>query len=152
MNDSADGMNYHAAYLLGKVGRVRDSAYMYQSLAMAQAKRNSTKFNVSNLMLRAIVLLLSDCLKYAPGLDFSAVRKMVEDAYGLDCCFEESREDKFLEDIMHCIVIRDLDRFSDCLFYFSSLCEIDDLMLDSLEDIKDVMSQRAGTNEIKEQG
>ncbi len=58
----------------------------------------------------------------------------------------------FLEDILHCIVIRDLDRFSDCLFYFSSLCEFDDLMLDSLEDVKNVTSQRAGTKAIKEQG
>jgi hypothetical protein len=153
MNDSADDMNYHAAYLLGKVGRVRDSACMYQSLAMeGLGHRNLTKFNVSNLMLRATVLLLSDCLKHAPELDFSAVRKMVEDTYGLDCRFGESRENKFLGDIMHCIVIGDLDRFSDYLFYFSSLCEFDDLMLDTLEDIKNVTSQRAGTKAIKEQG
>ena len=152
MNDSADDMNYHAAYLIGKVGRVRDSACMYQSLAMAQANRNLTKFNVPNLMLRATVLLLSDCLKHTPELDFSAVRKMVEDAYGLDCRFGESREKKILDDIMLCIVVRDLDRFSDCLFYFSSVCEFDDLMLDSLEDIKNVTSQRSGTKTIKEQG
>jgi hypothetical protein len=152
MNDSADDMNYHAAYLLGKVGRVRDSANMYQGLAMAQANRNLTKFNVPDLMLRATVLMLSDCLKHAPKLDFSAVRKMAEDTYVLDCRFEESRENTFLGDIMHCTVNGDLDRFSDCLFYFSSLCEFDDLMLDSLEDAKNVTSQRAGTNAIKEQG
>ena len=50
------------------------------------------------------------------------------------------------------MVTGDVDRFPDCLFYFSSLCEFDDLMLDSLEDVKNVTSQRAGTKAIKEQG
>jgi hypothetical protein len=144
MYDNADHMSYCAAYLLGKVGQVRVSAYMYQSLAMVQASRNLTKFNVPNLMLRAAVLLLSDCLKHSAELDFSAVRKMVEDTYGIDCRFEESREHAFLGDILDSLVVGDLNRFSDCIFYFNSLCEFDDLMLDAFEVVKNVVAQRAG--------
>lgn len=144
MNDRADYMNDCAAYLLGKVGRVRMSAYMYQSLATVQAHRNLTKFNVPNLMLRAAVLLLSDCLKHSSELDFSAVRKMVEDTYGIDCRFEESREHAFLGDILHSLVVGDLNMFSDCMFYFNSISEFDDLMLDAFEVVKNAVEQRAG--------
>ncbi len=45
--------------------------------------------------------------------------------------------------IQACTVIGDLDSFSDCLFYFCSICEFDKLMLDSLEDVKNVTSQRS---------
>ena len=50
------------------------------------------------------------------------------------------------------MVTGDVDRFPDCLFYFSSLCEFDDLMLDSVEDVKNVTSQRAGMKAAEERG
>ena len=143
MNDSADRTLDRTAYLLGKVGRVRDSAYSYQHHAICQANQNVKKFNIPRIMLRAGVLLLSDCLHQSPELDFSEIRQMMEEIYVLDCRFEESREHAFLVDMMQCIVRGDIDKFADCLFWFNSLAEFDDLMLDALEGIKNAVVERA---------
>ena len=97
-------------------------------------------------MIHAGLLLLSDCLeqqKLSSELDFLDVRDLLEEMYELDCRFEESREHKFLVDIMHCIVNKDLDKFADCLFWYNSIREFDDIVIDALEKIKNVIVEQA---------
>jgi tetratricopeptide (TPR) repeat protein len=144
MSDNADEMCHRAAYLLGKVGgQIRESADLYLSLAISQANQSLKKFNVPSIMLRATVLLLSDCLKESSTeVDLSPVRKLIDDAYEIDCRFVESREDAFINDMMQCVLSGDLDRFSDCIFYFNSVCELDDLLLDALDVVKHAVMQR----------
>ena len=109
MYDSADRTLDRTAYMLAKAGRIRDSAYYtYFSLAKCQAKQNLKKFNVPQTMIRAGLLLLSDCLEQQKlssesELDFLDVRDLLEEMYELDCRFEESREHKFLVEL--CIVL-----------------------------------------------
>ena len=144
MHDSADRTLDFTAYLLGKSGRVRDSAYAYQSNAIGQVKQSMKKFNVPRIMLRAGVLLLSDCLKQSPDLDFSEIRTMVEEIYSLDCRrFEDSGEHSFLVDMMQCVVHEDLDKFADCIYSFNKISELDDLLLDALDEVKKVVVERA---------
>ena len=146
MYDSADRTLDRTAYMLAKSGRIRDSAYTYFSLAKCQAKQNLKKFNVPQTMIRAGLLLLSDCLeqqKLSAELDFLDVRDLLQEMYELDCRFEESREHKFLVDIMHCIVNKDLDKFADCLFWYNSVCEFDEIVLDALEKIKNIIVKQA---------
>ena len=143
MHDSADRTLDCTAYLLGKAGRVRDSAYAYQSNAISQAKQNLKKFNVPSIMLRAGVLLLADRLQQSPDPDFSEIRQMMEEIYSLDCRFEEPREHLFLADMMQCVVHGDVDKFADCLYSFNKITEFDDLMLDALEVVKKVIAERA---------
>ena len=92
--DKADRTLDRTAYLLGKVGRIRDAAYAYQSYAIDQASQDLKKFNVPQIMPRAGVLLLSDIVKQttADELDFSELRQMCDEIYELDCRLEESRE------------------------------------------------------------
>ncbi|KAL7537641.1 hypothetical protein ACHAWF_005863 [Thalassiosira exigua] len=142
-HDSADRTKDRAAYFLGKVGRVQDAAFSYQRHATHQARQNTKKFNVPHVSLRAGVLLLSDCLRRSPELDYSEMRKMMEETYLLDCRFEESREHAFLVDLMQCVAHRDLDKFADALFSFDSLSEFDDLMLEALEGIKNAIVDRS---------
>jgi len=147
MNDSADQTYDRIAYLLGKEGRVRESAFRYYRNAINQSNQDLKKFNVPQAMLRAGLLLLSDCLRQSSSeLDFSEVREMVEHMYAMDCRFEESREHAFLSDIMECSIQGDQDRFADCVYWFSSVCEFDDLMLDALGDIKNVVTERSEKN------
>ena len=135
MHDNADRTRGATAYLFGMVGRIRDAAYSYQSQAKKQTNQLK-KFNVPSIMLRAGVLLLSDCLQKSLELDFSAMREMIEEMHELDCRFAESQEHAFLVDMMQCVIHGDLDKFADSLFSFNSLNELDDLMLDALEIIK----------------
>lgn len=144
MNDRADQTNDRIAYMLGREGRLRESALRYYHNAVHQSTQNLKVFNVPQDMLRAGLLLLSDCLKKASSeLDFSEVHEMLEKIYDIDCRFEESREHAFLSDIMQCTIHGDQDRFADCLYWFSSVCEFDDLMLDALGDINSVIAERS---------
>ena len=61
---------------------------------------------------------------------------MLEEIYDLDGRFKESREHKFLVDMMECIVNKDLDKFADCIFWYNSVCEFDEIVLGALEKIK----------------
>jgi hypothetical protein len=147
MNDRADETNDRIAYLLGKGGQVRESAFRYYRNAINQSNQNLKKFNVPQAMLCAGLLLLSDSLRQSSSeLDFSEVREMVEHAYDMDCRFEESREHAFLSDMMKCTIQGDQDGFADCVYWFSSVCEFDDLMLDALGGIKDVVTERSEKN------
>lgn len=138
MSDNADKMCHRAAYLLGKEGgRVRESSQLNLSLATGQANQSLKMFNIPSIQLCAAVLLLSDCLKESSTeVDLSHVRKMIDDACGIDCRFDESREHAFINDMMQCVLSGDLDRFSDCMFYFNSVCNLDDLLLDALDVVK----------------
>ncbi|KAL7535097.1 hypothetical protein ACHAXR_009476, partial [Thalassiosira sp. AJA248-18] len=143
MHDSADRTHERSAYLIGKTGRLRDAAYAYQKLAICQANHNLKKFNAPPTMLRAGVLLLSDCVqRSAERLHYSEMRQMMEEMYSLDCRFEQSREHAFLADVMQCVTRGDKDRFIDCLYSFNSLSEFDDLMLEALEGIKNKVVER----------
>ena len=140
MSDSADEMCHRAAYLLGKGGRLTESAYLYLSLAIGQANQSLKMFNVPSILLRAAMLLLSDCLKESSTeVDISSVRKLIYDACGIDCRFYESREHAFINDMMQCVLSGDLDRFADCVFYFNSVYELDDLLLDALDVVKNAV-------------
>lgn len=142
-HDKAEQINGRIAYLLGSLGRVRESAFMYYRIAQDQANQNLKKFDVPQTILRAGILLLSDCLKQSQEQEFSDLRKMVEQIYDVDCRFEESREHAFLCDMMQCVIHGDQDRFADCLFWFGSVCEFDDLMLNALEDVRNGVTERA---------
>jgi len=144
LNDNADRTNDTIAYLLGREGHLRESAFRYYSNALNQSNQNLKMFNAPQSMLRAGLLLLCDSLKKSSSeLDFSEVREMVEKMYDIDCRFEESREHAFLSDMMQCTFLGDQDRFADCLFWFGSVCEFDDLLLDALGDIKNVVLERS---------
>eukprot|EP00578_Thalassiosira_sp_NH16_P007509 CAMPEP_0181112206 /NCGR_PEP_ID=MMETSP1071-20121207/19692_1 /TAXON_ID=35127 /ORGANISM="Thalassiosira sp., Strain NH16" /LENGTH=341 /DNA_ID=CAMNT_0023196165 /DNA_START=676 /DNA_END=1701 /DNA_ORIENTATION=- len=142
--DSADRTLDQTAYFLGKVGRVRDSAYSYQSLAKEQqANQNMKKFEVPRTMLRVGLLLLCDCLQKSPKLDFFEIRQTMEEMYEVDCRFEESSEHAFFVDMVKCAAQGDLDKYVDCLHSFNLLSKFDDLMLDALEGIKTAVAERA---------
>ena len=141
--DSADRVLERAAYMLAKVGKISDAAYTYQQLALSYSKQNLKKFNVPVIMLKAGILLLSDCLGQQKELDFSEVRDMMEEIYKLDCRFGESSEHKFLVDMIQCIVKSDLDQFADYLFWYNSIAEFDDITLLALETIKDTITERS---------
>mmetsp|Transcript_13657 Transcript_13657/g.29335 ORF Transcript_13657/g.29335 Transcript_13657/m.29335 type:complete len:339 (-) Transcript_13657:46-1062(-) len=150
-HDSADRTLDRTAYLLGKIGWVRDSAYAYQKYAIGQSSQDIKKFNVPRIMLRAGVLLLSDCLRKSPEeLDFGEIRKMMEDVYKQDCRFEASPEHRFLVDMMHSVAHGDSDKFADCLYSFNSLSEFDDLILDALQGIRNAVGERAMASKEEE--
>ena len=136
--DSADRTLERVAYMLAKVGKISDAAYTYQQLAISYSKQNLKKFNVPVIMLKASILLISECLG-GKELDFSEVREMMEKN---DCRFE-SREHQFLVDVIQCIVKSDLDQFADCLFWYNSIAEFDDITLLALETIKDTITERS---------
>ena len=94
-------------------------------------------------MLRTGVLLLSDILRTTSELDYSEMRQMIEEIYGLDCRFEDLREHAFLVDMMKCVVHGDLDKFADSLNLFNSLSEFDDLLIEALESIKNAVAERS---------
>lgn len=144
MSDNAVEMCHRAAYLLGKEGgRVRESSQLNLSLAIDQANTSLKMFNVPGILLRAAVLLLSDCLEESSTeVELSPVRKLIDDAYAVDCRFVESREHAFINDMMQCVLLGDLDRFADCMFYFNSVCGLDDLLLDALDVVKHAVMQR----------
>ncbi len=151
MIDSADRTNDRIAYLLGSEGHLRESAFRYYHNALNQSNQSLKKFNVPQTMLRAGLLLLSDCLKKSSSeLDFSEVREMIEKIYDIDCRFEASREHAFLNDMMQCTIHGDKDRFADCIFGFSSVCEFDDLLLDALGVIVNVVTDRSEKNKRSE--
>ncbi len=79
-------------------------------------------------------------------LDFSELRQMCEEMYELNCSFEESREHAFLCDMMQCIVKGGLNTFADCLFWFNSQVEFDDLLLDWLEVIQECCVVKRGAS------
>ncbi len=144
MIESADRINDRIAYLLGREGHLQESAFRYFHNALNQSNHNLKKFNVPQTMLRAGLLLLSDCLKKsASELDFSEVREIIELIYDNDCRFEESSEHAFLSDMMQCTIHGDQDKFADCIFWFSFVCEFDDLMLDALGEIKNAVMERS---------
>jgi len=140
--DSADRTLERVAYMLAKVGKISDAAYTYQQLAISYSKQNLKKFNVPVTMLKASILLISKRLG-EKELDFSEEREMMEEIYKLDCRFEESREHKFLVDLIQCVVKSDLDQFADRLFWYNSIAEFDDITLLALETIKDTITERA---------
>ena len=140
--DSADRTVEREAYMLAKVGRLSDAAYTYQQLAISYSKQNLKKFNVPVIMLKASILLISECLG-GKELAFSEVRDMMEEIYKLDCRFGESSEHQFLVDVIQCIVKSDLDQFADCLFWYNSIAEFDDITLLALETIKDTITERS---------
>lgn len=150
-HDGADRARGSAAYLLGVVGRVRDSARCYQRQAKSQANQNMKKFNVPRVALRAGVLLLSHHLRESQELDFSEVREMAEEMYEIDCRFAESPEHDFLVDMMQCVARGDLDKFADSLFSASPVFGFDDLMLDALEVIKNAVARGASKDPVKMQ-
>jgi len=137
--DSADRALESVAYMLAKVGKFSEAVYTYQQLAISYSKQNLKKFNVPVIMLKANILLISDCLQQQKELDFSEVRNMMEKN---DCRFE-SREHIFLVDMIQCIVKGDLDKFADCLFWYNSIAEFDDITLLALETIKDTITERS---------
>ena len=141
--DSADRTLERVAYMLAKVGRVSEAAHTYQQLAISYSKQNLKKFNVPETLLKVGILLLSECLR-GKEPDFSEVRDMMEKMYKLDCRFEESREHQLVVDMITCVVKGDLDKFADCLFWYNSIAEFDDItLLLALEAIKDTIIERS---------
>eukprot|EP00986_Skeletonema_menzelii_P020494 scaffold31344_cov154-Skeletonema_menzelii.AAC.1 len=110
--DDADRTLERAAYLQGRTGDLIDSSNSYKTLAMSQARRNTTMFNAPRYALRSIILL---CLEKS----FSEVEDLIDDFTQEDCRFEESRELEFINDIMHSVAFPDLDKFADCVYSFN---------------------------------
>jgi len=140
--DSADRTLEKEAYMLAKVDKISEAAHTYQQLAASYSKQNLKKFSIPSIMIKAGILLISECLR-EKELDFSEVREMIEEIYKLDCRFGESSEHKFLVDMIQCIVKGGLDKFADSLFWYNSIAEFDDITLLALETIKDTITERA---------
>ena len=139
--DAADRTLERVAYMLANVGRISDAVYTYQQLAISYSKQNK-KFSVPAIMLRSSILLISECLG-GKELDFSEVRDMMEEMYEIDCRLEESREHKYVVDMIQCVVKGDLDKFADSLFWYNSIAEFDDITLLAFETIKDTITERS---------
>ena len=138
--DDADRTLERAAYLQGRTGDLIESSNSYKTLAMSQTRRNTTVFNAPRYALRSIILL---CLEKS----FSEVQDLIDDFRKEDCRFEESREMEFIQDIMHSISFPDLDKFADCVYSFNAVCELDDLMLESLEVLMKTVVQKVEKDE-----
>jgi tetratricopeptide (TPR) repeat protein len=135
IND-ADRTLERAAYLLGRTGDLIESSNSYNGLAMSQARRNTTIFNVPRYALRSIILQLSS------KSDFSEVQDLIEEFCQEDCRVEESRELAFIYDVLQCISSSDLDKFADCVYAYNEIDELDDLMLESLEGLMKIVMQK----------
>jgi len=138
--DDADRTLERAAYLLGRTGDLIESSNSYKTLAMSQARRNTTIFNVPRNALRSVILLC--CEK-----PFSEVQDLIDQLCQEDCRFEESRELEFIHDLMQSISFKDLDKFADCLHSFNEAYELDDLVLDSLKGLVNTIVQNVDVGE-----
>lgn len=140
--DDADRTLECAAYLQGKTKDLRSNSY--KTLAMSQARRNTTIFNFPLHALRSIILLLS------VSESLSEVQDRIDEFSQEDCRFEQSRELEFIHDIMHSISLADVDMFADYCYSFHEVYELDDLMLESLEGLmKNIVAQKADDNSQK---
>jgi phosphotransacetylase len=144
MSDDSDRTLEKAAYLLGTIGKYKESALSYQSLAIRNTHENIKKFNTSNMMLRGALLLLHDCLQsQQPNLN--EVVQFVEHTHSLDCRFIESPQHDFIADVIQCVRLGELDAFADCVYSFNFFSELDELLLTALDGIKEsICAKTAG--------
>jgi len=138
--DDADRTLERAAYLLGRTGNIIASSNSYKSIAMSQARRNTTIFNTPRFAMRSIILL---CLEK----DFSEVQDLIDNFCEEDCRFEESRELAFIYDLMQSISCSDLDKFADSVYSFNEIVELYGLMLETLEGLMPIVEQQADKGE-----
>lgn len=124
-----------AAYLLGKTGKFVESSKTYKSLAMSQLDRNTTIFNAPRYALRSAILLCVDASSSSP-MDLSMVQDLIDDICKKDCRFIESRELAFVNDILHAISSTD-NQFADCVYSFNEIAELDDMMLEAFEEMRE---------------
>ena len=148
MTDQSDRTLERAAYLLGDIEKHRDSSQCYLSLAIRMSHENTKKFNIPAVMLRAIVLLLHDCLM-SKSNDLSEVVAFLEQMYDLDCRFSESQEHELIVDITQCVKRGDLNAFVDCVYSFNAIFEFDELLMTALHGIKKYIAAKSsgGRNE-----
>lgn len=136
ITDDSDRTLEKAAYLLGTLGKCKESALSYQSLAVRNTHENIKKFNAPNMMLKGALLLLHHCLQSnQPNLD--EVIEFVEHMYSLDCRFIESPQHDFIVDMIQCVRFGELDAFADCVYSFNLFSELDELVLTVLDGIKE---------------
>lgn len=124
------------AYLLGKTGKFIESSTRYKSLAMSQLDRNTTLFNAPRYALRSAILLCVGASSSSP-LDLSSVQNLIDEMCMKDCRFSESSELAFVEDILFAISSTDLDQFADCVYSFNAIAELDDMMLEAFEQLRE---------------
>jgi tetratricopeptide (TPR) repeat protein len=125
-----------AAYLLGKTGYFVESSNTYKQLAMSQLDRNTTIFNAPRYALRSVILLFVDASSSSP-IDLSDVQNLIDEMCTKDCRFIESRELAFVNDILHATSCADLDHFADCVYSFYEIAELDDMMLELFEQMRE---------------
>lgn len=133
------------AYLLGKTGNFVESSKTYKSLAMSQLDRNTTIFNAPRYALRSVILLCVDASSSSP-LDLSGVQDLIDEIRKKDCRFIESRELAFIHDILHAISSTDLACFADCVFSFNAVAELDGMMLEGFEQLRENIVSNKQTN------
>lgn len=141
MTDCSDRALERAAYLLGSIEKYRESAFVYQSLAIRHTHENVKKFESPNMMLRGSLLLLHDCLLKSTD-DLNEVVAFVEHMYSLDCRFSESPQHDFIVDMIRCVRLSQLNIFADCVYCFSQISDLDELMLKVLNGIKESISKK----------
>jgi len=136
-----------AAYLLGKTGNFVESSKTYKRLAMSQMDRNTKIFNAPRYALRSAILLCVDASSSSP-LDFSGVQDLIDEICKKDCRFIESRELAFIHDILYAISSTDLDQFADCVYSFNEIAELDDMMLNAFEEMRENIVSNKQTRQI----
>ncbi len=135
-----------AAYLLAAVGKFRESADAYETIARRQAEHSmvtSVKSGKAGSILRSGILLICDSLEKSENLGWRELKKFMQRIDSVHSEFNGSLEQQKMLDIFQSISDGDINKFVDSVYSLDdALCGFDDIVIDALDKIENIIIKR----------